>query len=225
MQHPTLEALARLVDEAPEPVERAHLAACPECRAELEALVEQRRALAGLPELAPGPDQWPELRARLRREGMLRKRAAWSPAYQRAAAAVVLFLAGGWLGWAVRGPAGPAGDPGPAPTTFAAGDAVGPGARAASDDLVRTSPAGEPAGDATGEVFMAALDRYMASSEVRPADPAARLAVLDHIVMTTAEALHAAPTDPIITGYHLSALAQRDAVLRRLAADSRQPIF
>jgi hypothetical protein len=65
----------------------------------------------------------------------------------------------------------------------------------------------------------------MASTGPSPGDPVARLAALDNIVLTTAEALHEAPTDPIINGYHLSALAQRDAVLRQLAVRAADPVF
>lgn len=217
MSHLTLEALARLVDEAPDLVEEAHLDVCADCRGELAALVDQCEALAALPDLVPGPDQWPELRARLKRERILRSRLFAPAGLRRAAAAALLFLAGGGMGYAVRGPAAPAlpdagslaaGDVAPAPVP---GELPGPDA---GRDV-----------EAAGEMFMAALDRYMASSGVEPADPAARLAVLDNIVLTTAEALSEAPADPIITGYHMSALAQRNAVLRQLAAGSRQPVF
>jgi hypothetical protein len=218
MSHLTLEALARLVDEPPDVRERAHLAACAACRTELEALVEQCHLLAALPELVPGPDQWPELRSRLRRERLLRERWVVAPGVRRAAAAVVLFVAGGALGYGVRGPADAA--PAAPSAGWAAADA--------SPLPVTTPLPGPDAGrdvEAAGELFMAALDRYMASTGVEPADPAARLAVLENIVLTTAEALHEAPADPIISGYHASALAQRNAVLRQLAAGSRQPVF
>jgi hypothetical protein len=216
MPHLTLEALARLVDESPDLRERAHLDACADCRSELEALIQQGHDLAALPDLVPGPDQWPELRARLKRERILRPRRLTTPTVRRAAAAALLFLAGGATGYAVRGPAD--------------GDAA-PGAPALALDDATPAPGALPAPDAgrnveaAGEVFMAALDLYMASTGVEPADPAARLAVLDNILLTTAEALTEAPADPIISGYHVSALAQRNAVLRQLTADSRQPVF
>ena len=35
MSHLTVEAIARLVDELPEPAEAAHLEGCPDCRAEI----------------------------------------------------------------------------------------------------------------------------------------------------------------------------------------------
>jgi hypothetical protein len=56
-------------------------------------------------------------------------------------------------------------------------------------------------------------------------DPAARLAALEGIMLTTRAALGVAPADPIINGYHLTALAQRDATLRQIAASSSQSWF
>jgi anti-sigma factor RsiW len=218
MQHLMLEALARLVDEPPSGEERAHLEACDACRSELEAMVEDRRALAALPDLIPGPDGWPALRARLAREGLLRERRFPAPALARAAAATLLFLAGSAAGYAVRGPAG---DPGPGwAGRVAVEEASPPGAPATTLTADATRDV-----EAAGELFMAALDRYMASSQDHVPDPAARLAALDNIVLTTAEALHEAPADPIINSYHLTALAQRNAVLRQLAAGGGQPVF
>ena len=43
-----------------------------------------------------------------------------------------------------------------------------------------------------------------------------RLAALEGIVLTTRAALNEAPADPVINGYHLTALEQRDALLREL---------
>jgi hypothetical protein len=218
MQHLTLETLARLVDESPDRREQAHLDGCAGCRAELEALEEQCRALAALPSLVPGPDHWPELRSRLQREGMLRERHFPRPAVRRVAAAALLFLAGGGTGYALRGPTLP-------------GSTADPPVLAVEENSQAPDPTALPGPDAgrdvetAGEAFMAALDHYMASTGVEVADPAARLAALDNIVLTTAEALNEAPTDPIISGYHLSALAQRNAVLRQLAAGGRQPVF
>lgn len=223
MSHLKLEELARLVDEAPEVEEQAHLGACEVCRAELEALTEQRLALGALPDLAPPPDAWPALRSRLRQEGLvrpeapLRARRFVAMPLARAAAAAFLFLAGGAAGYAAR-------DVTAAATPAAAGPV------ATANDPGVAIPAGQDVDatrdvEAASELFMDALDRYMASTGASPGDPAARLAALDNIVLTTAEALHEAPADPVINGYHLSALAQRDAVLRQLAVRAGDPIF
>ena len=43
-----------------------------------------------------------------------------------------------------------------------------------------------------------------------------RLAALEGIVLMTGAALSEAPADPVINGYHLTALEQRDALLRQI---------
>ena len=230
MSHLTLEALARLLDEPPEPGERAHLADCAACREELDALRDQTATLATLPRMVPPPDLWPELRERLADERLLREPARRRLAGPlRAAAAVVLFLGGGTLGYAVRGVSG-------AP---AIGETEGSAlAGGAASEVLDSSPgpvAMEPAGDrpAAGglreveqaqEAFLSALDQYMTGTVTSPSDPATRLATLDNIVLTTAEALNDAPADPVINSFHLTALAQRNAMLRQIATRS-EPVF
>jgi hypothetical protein len=100
--HLTLEALARLVDEPPAPAEAAHLRDCLVCRRELAGLREQTASLAALGGV-PSPAAWEELCARLEEEGLVRAapRRTRFGAYRpqaRAAAAAVLFLAGGASG-------------------------------------------------------------------------------------------------------------------------------
>lgn len=75
--------------------------------------------------------------------------------------------------------------------------------------------------------YLDALAQYaQLSSELSDIDdPVARLVALETIVLTTREALDRAPADPIINGYHMTALAQRDATLRQLAARARNPVF
>ena len=72
-------------------------------------------------------------------------------------------------------------------------------------------------------VYLQALTRYAElASQAQSGDPIARLAALQSIVMTTQAALNETPTDPVINGYHLTALAQRDATLRQVAQASRE---
>jgi hypothetical protein len=52
----------------------------------------------------------------------------------------------------------------------------------------------------------------------QPNDPVARLAALESIAAITRSALYQAPADPVLNGYHLTALAQREATLRQMAA-------
>jgi hypothetical protein len=223
MSHLTLEELARFVDETPDRGAAGHLATCEGCAADLAALREQRDALRDLPALMPGPDHWPALRERLAREGLVRSRPRRSAGMVRAAAAAALFLAGGALGYGVRGPLEQAGPGSPAMVTDGAvPGGAGPGG-AVADDATGREPTRAVA--EAGEQFMAALDSYMEASGATPADPATRLAALDNIVLTTAAALAEAPADPVINSYHMSAMAQRDAVLRQLAVGAGLPVF
>jgi hypothetical protein len=223
MSHLKLEELARLVDEAPTGGREAHLTSSARCACELEALTDQRLALARC-RTWPRPPTGGPRSGRAAEGGPAPATRPWFPNLARAAAAAFLFLAGGAMGYTARDLAAPPAPAGGDPVWLATG----------SDPVTATQP---PSGamvtgqDATGdteaasELFMDALDRYMASTGPSPGDPVARLAALDNIVLTTAEALHEAPTDPIINGYHLSALAQRDAVLRQLAVRAGDPVF
>ncbi|MBV9772971.1 MAG: hypothetical protein JO040_03435 [Gemmatimonadetes bacterium] len=100
MQHLTLEAIARLVDEPPHAEEALHLEGCADCRMELEEMRGQTAALAGLADPEPSPFAWPALEARLREEGVIRPqetakvRPRHSPVLRMAASVAVLVLGG-----------------------------------------------------------------------------------------------------------------------------------
>jgi hypothetical protein len=224
MQHLNLETLARLVDEAPTGEERVHLDGCTACRSELEALGAQTAALAELPLSEPPARAWPVLEARLAHEGLLRRQAATSttrwgaPRLLRAAAYVGLFLLGGASGLAMARASGTS----PAEVGPLAGGE--PSVATVSD--AQTPEAAVRHLQEAEAVYLAALNRYQELSGLpREADPAARLAALEGIVLTTRAALEAAPADPMINGYYLSAVGQRDAVLRQIARTTDDPWF
>jgi hypothetical protein len=76
------------------------------------------------------------------------------------------------------------------------------------------------------ELYLAALTRYAElATQAEDGDPIARLAALTSIVMTTQAALSQTPMDPVINGYHLTALAQRDATLRQVAAATGDRVY
>ena len=54
---------------------------------------------------------------------------------------------------------------------------------------------------------------------------AANIAALEGIMLTTEAALREAPADPIINNYHLTALGQRDALVRELQLAENQEWF
>jgi hypothetical protein len=97
------------------------------------------------------------------------------------------------------------------------GSTFTPGPRSMDDaaEFLRTAEA----------LYVEALTRYAEmASQSESGDPVARLAALTSIIMTTQAALNETPTDPVINGYHLTALAQREATLRQVAL-AGEPIY
>jgi hypothetical protein len=229
MSHLSIETLARLIDEAATSTESAHLERCDECRGELEGLKADAAALAALPELEPPSAQWFAVERQLKAEGLLSRASrrtypAWSRAALQVAAAITLFVIGNitapfFFGTDTRVARDAADEPGASVSTAAGPSALVstlPGTRAEAADFVRD----------TERSYLNALTHYAElAGGTEPADPVARLAALESIVLTTRAALGQAPADPVINGYHLTALAQRDATLKRLAAARGQTWF
>lgn len=239
MQHLSTETLARLVDEVPASAEARHLEACAACRAELAGLQAQTENLRGLPELEPPAGGWSALEVRLAEEGLVRdgepaiaggsstplsqRRSRWSRQLPRLAAGLALFLAGGVAGAAVTGSSA---DGGPSLAGEVAGENGSAIETAPSPVTTRTvADASESLRDAEA-AYLAALSRYAElTGSPRSVDAATRLATLESIVLTTRAALDEAPADPVINGYHLTALGQRNAMLRQIARQSQDPWF
>lgn len=212
MKHLNPETLARLVDEAPSPLEREHLQSCAACHRELEALKRQTEALRSLPDLRPPPEDWTMLESRLAREGLLRRGGFASGGgtttapWLRIAAAVVVFLSGAGVGAAaVGGGAGPAGG----------------GELAALTDA-RTPEEAADAVRQAEDVYVQALSRYREISgqqgpDPAAADPAGRYAALEGILAASRAAVREAPADPFINGILVSTLAERQATLRQIS--------
>jgi len=199
MQHLTDEELARIADEDPTEEEEAHLAACTACACELREIREQVAMLAELPDLIPPPHLERRLRAGLAAEGLALSTRASRFRALRIAASVALFAAGGLAGFLGRGAVTPAAGP-------LAGQ-LPPATVAEAAQHLQEAEA----------LYNAALVNYARTGGDLPAaDPISRLAALEGIVLTTRAALNEAPADPVINGYHLTALEQRDALLRRI---------
>jgi hypothetical protein len=257
MSHLTFETLARLVDETTTELEAAHLATCELCRAELDAMRDDVRTLATLPDLTPAPDAWDALALRLAAEGIVRTDRAGSfrlRSLLQAAAAAVLFAVGLAVGRGTGNSAQPpiaqatldqaplAPEAATPPTQRATGAEAGPNMDVAPPPVpglpagnanVTVASTGAPAPYApprtmdeatallrdTEELYLGALTRYAElATQADAGDPIARLAALQSIVLTTQAALTQTPADPVINGYHLTALAHRDATLRQVAA-------
>lgn len=243
MSHLTDETLARLVDEAPTALEAAHLSACAACRDELQAMHAQAAELSALPELQPPAADWERLEQQLAAEGLIRGQAPrrwWLQYGFRAAAAVALVITGALAGRLVPSPGAPAAplaDATPRRSNQRQIVVPQPPAPAPATMPSRTSPAGTrlasqltPSAPRTPEEaleqlrlaesnYLDALTRFAELSGATAAgDPAARLAALEGIVLTSRAALGRAPTDPVINGYYLNAVAQRDATIRQISA-------
>jgi hypothetical protein len=270
MQHLTLEAIARLVDEPPLAGEAAHLSGCLVCRRELDEMRGQTAALGALDEPELPAHAWVGVEAALRAEGLLLdipRRApvpVWRrPELLRAAAALALFVAGGALGVLYRGRHGaeqvavapetvrglpitvrpPAGMPDAAPSAArpVASAEEGPfevetvPAPAGGARLASTGGAPRPPRAQTPEVrraarelaraeaaYLVALQRYAAIADPQSgADPQTRMDALERMLSTTREALDQAPDDPVINGYHMAALHERDQLRRDMAANEK----
>lgn len=239
MSHLNLETLARLVDDSPDPTEAGHLDICAQCRDELEALRADAAALRQLPDPEPPIAAWVALEQRLQREGLVRRR-VWVSNVLRMAAAIAIFIFGSVagalvmrqrttelanLGSADRNSIQTAAPQQIVPETVHAGSVVATAAPLASTLAPVTTAAEADARLREAErAYLAALTSYQDfhPRTQAPADPVARLAALESIVATTRAALGQAPADPIINGYHLTAVAQRDATLRQIAASKQQ---
>jgi hypothetical protein len=230
MQHLTIETVARLVDEAPDTVEANHLEHCEECRHLLEAMRADLAALANLPMIEPPPTEWDELEARLLEEGLIRRRPAtqsrWTAGAARAAASVAIFTLGtlAGVGWS----RGDAARVVPLETSFAGVETSSTASAAVPFVAVREprSPEETVALYRQSEaVWLDALDRVAALRTTESANPVARLAALDAIAAITRSALAEAPADPVLNGYHLTALAQREATVRQITASGNSRWF
>ena len=246
MSHLTLETLARLIDDAPDPTETGHLDICEQCRTELEALRADAAALRALPDPEPPIAAWLALDQRLKREGLVRPR-TWPTSLLRMAAVLAVFLVGSVVGaWlmtrqnvryaattapgAVALPSQRVADNPAAFDTESVTVAPLPSAVMTTAPAVAARTNVRPAVTPEEAVarlrdaeraYLAALGRYAdMSGRSAASDPLARLAALESIVATTRAALGQAPADPVLNGYHLTAVAQRDAMLRQLAAST-----
>ncbi len=209
MEHLSPDTLARLVDEAPDEAESAHLDACPECAEEWALVQATVDALGRLPDVRPPRGDWDVLEARLvseglvRHEGGLRSTLARTPGWMRGAAAILLFLAGTGVGAAFDSTTGTAvpGRSGAGPMVFAA------------QEPTSVEEAAEAMRQAE-RVFYDSLVRYrqMVDAEegdVVSVDPQRRYAALEYFLAAGEAAVQEAPADPFMNGLLASVRAER----------------
>ncbi len=224
MLHLHTERLAALGDELPTPEEALHLASCETCAHErrayqsLVAMARAEREPFGLP-----LTRWDAIAA-----GLVVPTAADAPSrrsnrWMLRIAAGLLLVAGGVVSGRVSAGAGPL--PGGAPTvaqTPVSNGATRTVAQRNADSVVFESVdearAAQQRSEALYQQAAAFLARYdsTATGGSSPVAYRSRLAALDNVISTTREAMRHAPHDPVINGYYLTALGQRDATLRQL---------
>jgi hypothetical protein len=225
MSHLPDERLAALFDEPPTSAELAHLASCERCAAErgthrqLRELANAEGARIGAPLTT-----WESLAPALRADGVIdtgewrvaRRPRRFTGVWSQAAAALLLALGGVAYG------------------RYTAIGSVMPDASRGSEAIALAHEADSTMSFASVEEARAAQERYETlyqsaalylaahdTSELSPDSPAAmrrRLATLDEVGATVRQALSESPGDPVINGYYLTTLGQREATLRQLNA-------
>ena len=230
MSHLSTERLAALVDEPATAVELAHLASCAECARERIAYVRLAElSAAESARIGAALNRWESLRSALAADGLFAtlddavtarigrsSDRGYAPGRRwLQTAAAVLLIAGGVV--AGRYSAGGT----LVPATVVSG--VGQSAAA----TVESTPRFESIEEAraaqeraqvvyeTAATFLAQRDTSGGVAE-SAASMRARLAALDRAREVMGEALNEAPYDPVINGYYLTTLGQREATLRQI---------
>jgi hypothetical protein len=222
MSHLPSERLAALVDEAPTPAELAHLAGCAECARERAAHRNLAELAANGPARIGAPlTSWESLAPALLADGVIDRGRGAMPVrvhttrrpWLQAAAAVVLVAGGMMAGRHSAGvPMLPITTQAATPPTTTPADSVphfgsvadARSAQARSQAVYQTATAYLAQNDTSGHVIES------------PSSMRTRLAALDRARDVMGEALNDAPYDPVINGYYLTTLGQREATLRQL---------
>ena len=215
MSHLPSERLAALVNEPPDASELAHLASCADCAREREAYLQlSALASADRDRIGVPLTRWDSLSAALSRdEAPMTRRRRWGlSAWGRAAAAVLLLASGAVAGRysATRSVAAAASQ---RTDSLAIPDTS---LRFSSMDEAVKAQAWSQAVYQQATAYVAQNDTSAKAGGESPAGMRTRLAALDRVLETTGAALNKAPYDPVINGYYLTTLGQREATLRQL---------
>ena len=220
MSHLPTERLAALADEAPTAEELAHLAGCALCARERAIYTA---LLAGASEeysrIGAPLTNWDALRPALVADGVIdagradravslgARRAPWMRGAWRAAAAVLL-VAGGVAAGRLSANVGRSN----------VSTAQGPDSVAFENvDQARAARRNAQALFESASAYLATNDTTLYTPD-SPAAMETRLAALDRVNETMREAMHRAPADPVINGYYLTTVSQREATIQQLNA-------
>lgn len=225
MQHLHTERLAALGDDVPTPDEAAHLAGCATCAHErsayqaLVAMAHAEREPFGLP-----LTRWDAIASELSSQQVLALHAEAprrSNAWMLRIAAGLLLVAGGAMAGRVSTGADPlpgvhvaAGPSALASQTAATGANVDSAFFATVDDARAAQQRSELIYQQAA-AFLARFDTTGTAGQT-PVAYRSRLAALDRVLSTTRDAMRDAPHDPVINGYYLTTLGQREATLRQI---------
>ena len=222
MLHLSTDRLAALGDEVPTAAEGAHLASCEACAREVDAyrtlvgMAHAERESLGLP-----LTRWDAIASALDADlavARTRSRRGASRWPLRAAAGLLLMAGGAVIG---RTSAGADPLPGIAVGSRAAASTSASVARPNADSAFASVQEAQAAQRRSEQLYQRAV-AYLAqydSSAVDDGSPIAyksRLAALDRVISATSEAMREAPHDPVINGYYLTTLGQREATIRQL---------
>ena len=241
MSHLSTERLAALGDEEPTPVEAAHLAACADCAREraayrtLVAMAHAERDAIGIP-----LTRWDSIAGVLANEpltvapptrravtvGASRGRAVHFLRTPVRAAAGLLLLAGGAIAGRVSAGASPlpigAAQSGAITQRDGGASARGTPTARERDSATFTSIEEARAAQLRSESMYQQAAAFLAdhdstgTTEYNPEMVKSRLAALDQMITTTRAAMREAPHDPVINGYYLTTVGQREVALRQL---------
>ena len=217
MLHLSTDRLAALGDEQPTATEAAHLATCDTCARErdaylaLVAMAHAEHDALGLP-----LTRWDAIAAALDADapvaGSAPERLRRLPSWPLRVAAGLLLMAGGaMIGRASAGA-------GILPSAVAsAGTTVSMHADSsfASLDEARAAQRRSEQLYQQAITYLAQYDST-ATDDGSPLAYKSRLAALDRVISVASEAMREAPHDPVINGYYLTTLNQREATIRQL---------
>jgi len=222
MSHLSSERLAAIAAESPDAAELAHLASCDQCareRAAHQRILELASAESAM--IAAPLTRWETLAPALAAHGLISPGSASHHAgrlhngWLQAAAALLLVAGGVAAGRYSAGAAIVPLDQTPSPAA--------PAVAMMSDSVPHFSSIEEArAAQNQSQTIYQTATAYLAQRDTSnqivgsPSDMRRRLAALDQVSQTMGAALEDAPYDPVLNGYYLTTLGQREATLRQL---------
>jgi len=239
MSHLSTERLAALGDENPTAAEAAHLAACVACARErtayrtLVAMAHHEREAIGIP-----LTRWESIAGALTDERLagttvsaMPERSGATAAHgrtvrflrtpMRAAAGILLLAGGAIIGRLSAGPL-PFGAGSTTSTSDASEGAPATLVARLPDSVTFSSVEEARVTQLRSELLYQQAAAFLAQHDstgqfdYNPGVVKSRLAALDQMISTTREAMREAPHDPVINGYYLTTVGQREATLRQL---------